>query len=195
MTTVRYSQPSWGPNVGDITNVDLIESCNIKLPIQLVLKYRLFMMAVSCDLVLFPVPHLHTRFSHQASSLPATNRITLCIQRFSDSATAVAMMTGFCYVLNCSKHFPMARVGRTIVSTTNVIIVGTPAYTHESAHQTDWVGLFPVGDKRIFHFVSFAKKTVASFNISLSSLSCLIWAFNCRISSCSGVSFPLPRNA
>ena len=152
-------------------------------------------MTVSSYFVLLPVFDLHTRFLHQISSLPAAHSITSRLQCFSDSATAIAMITGFCYIPNCSKYFPMTRVCRTIISALNVIIAGTTTDPHESAHQTDRAGLFPLGDKRIFHVVSFAKTTITSFNIAFSSLSCLIWVFNCRMSSCSGVSFPLPRKA
>ena len=137
---------------------------------------------------------LHADFPHQASSFPATNRITQRIQCFYDSAAAVAMIAGVRYASNRFKYFHVTLFFRIIVSAPDIIIVGATTYTHQLAHQANWVGLLPLGDERIFHFVSFTKETAASFSISLSSLSCLICAFNCRISFCSGVSFPLPRN-
>ena len=159
-----------------------------------VLEYRLFVIAMGCHFVFPAMLHLHTGFPHQASSFPATNPITQRIQRFSDSAATITIIAGFCYIPNHFKYFLVTPAFRTIINAPNVIIVGATTYTHELAHQANRIGLFPLGNERILHFVSFAKKTVASFSISLSSLSCLICAFNCRISSCSGVSFPLPRN-
>jgi hypothetical protein len=62
-----------------------------------------------------------------------------------------------------------------MVSTPNVIIVGATIDTHELAHQANRVGLFPVGDERIVHFVSFTKKTGASFKMRFSISNRLIW--------------------
>ncbi len=115
-------------------------------------------------LVLLPVSDLYACFPHRASSFPAANRITQRIQRFCDSAAAVAMIAAFRHASNRFKYFLVIRVCRTIVSAPDIIIIGATTYTHELAHQTNRVGLLPLGDERIFHFVSFAKKTVSWFD-------------------------------
>ncbi len=102
------------PNVGYVADVDLIRGGNIKLSIQLILKYRLFVIAVSGHFVLLPVSYLHVSFPHQASSFPSTNRIAQRIQRFSNSAAAVGIMAGFPYVPDRFKYFLVTRVRRTI---------------------------------------------------------------------------------
>jgi hypothetical protein len=103
----------------------LIWGFNIKLSIQFVLEHRLFVIAVSGHFVLLPAPYLHTRFSHQISSFPATNRVTQRIERLSDSAAAVAMIAGVRYASNRFKYFLVIRVRRTIVSAPDILIVGT----------------------------------------------------------------------
>src|SRR5690606_5906553 len=131
----RQIQPAFlSPDTGYVTNVGLIRLDNIKLSIQLVLKHRLFMLTVSSYLVLLPVPYLHTCFPHQAACFPATHLIAQRIQCFSHSATAITMIAGVRYVPYCSKYFLMTLAFRTIVSTSNVIIVGTATYTHEPTH-------------------------------------------------------------
>ena len=52
-----------------------------------------------------------------------------------------------------------------------------------------------LGDERVFHRVSLAKKTVAFFRISFSIFRSRTSSRSLRISACSGVNFPLPRNA
>jgi hypothetical protein len=49
------------------------------------------------------------------------------------------------------------------------------------------------GDERIFFFVSAAKNAVAFFNLSLSICNRFTVAVRILISSCSALSFPLPR--
>ena len=100
--------------------------------------HSMLVIAIGCHFVFLAMPDLHTGIPHQTSSFPAANRITQRIQRFPDSAAAIAMITEFRYISNHFKHFIMTLLLR-IAGTANMIVVGTTAYTHELAHQANRV--------------------------------------------------------
>ena len=76
-----------------------------------------------------------------------------------------------------------------------VVVITRPVHTQHLTHQANRIGILILGDKRVLHFVSAAKNTVAFFKMSFSIFRRLISALSLRFSSCSGVSLPFPRNA
>ena len=49
-----------------------------------------------------------------------------------------------------------------------VMVIALTTDTQNLTLQADWIGIFMLGDKRVFHFVSLAKNTVAFFRMSRS---------------------------
>lgn len=81
MTTAR--QPSFlGPEVDNITDINLVRPINIELPIQHIVKDGLLVIAVCRDLLLYPTFNLHAGFFHQLSRLIPADWITESIERF-----------------------------------------------------------------------------------------------------------------
>ena len=89
----------------------------------------------------------------------------------------------------------MFRIFRSIFLSPLMTVIAIAVNAHESTHHVNWPGLLMLGNERIFHFVSLAKKTAAFFNISFSILRRFISSFNWWSSACSGLNLPLPRNA
>ena len=48
-----------------------------------------------------------------------------------------------------------------------VMVIALTTDTQNPTLQVDWIGIFMLGDKRVLHFVSLAKNTVAFFKMSL----------------------------
>src|SRR5690606_3453224 len=153
------------------------------------------MVAVRRHLVLFTVFYLNTRFFHQLSRLSAAGGIAQGVERLFHPARTVGIVTGLGNLTNRCQHRLVIRIIQPVAGSRQVAVIAAARHTQKSAHHTDRVGLLPVGDKRVFPFVSLAKKTVASFKMRFSTSSCFTRDLSCRISSCSGVSLPFPLKA
>src|SRR5690606_3284740 len=183
------------PQIGDIASINPVRLGNGKLTVQLVLKDRLLVIAVRRHLVLFTVFYLNTRFFHQLSGLAATDGIAQDIERLFHPTSTIGIVAGLGNLTNRFQHFLVTRIIQPVAVALQVAVIATACDTQKSAHQSDRVGLLPLGDKRVFHFVSLAKKTVASFKMRFSISNCFTRDLSCRISSWSGVSLPLPLKA
>ena len=126
------------------------------------------MIAVRRYLEFLTVTHLNFGFSHQFPGLIPAPRVTQAVQRLPHATTAVGMITRIIYLLNPFKHFFMLGIRRSIIRLTPVVVITRPVHTQHLTHQADRVGILMLGDKRVFHFVSAAKNTVAFFRISFS---------------------------
>lgn len=152
-------------------------------------------MTVGRHFVPLALLYLYPCFDHELARLVAADRVTQGIERPLHPAAAIGVITGFCDLTNHFQQRLVVSILRLIGISLQVTVIATAGNTQESAHQANRAGLLPLGDKRILHFVSLAKKTVASFKMRFSISSCFTRTFNFLISSCSGVSLPLPLNA
>ncbi|MFT6896630.1 MAG: hypothetical protein ACJA13_001032, partial [Paraglaciecola sp.] len=166
-----------------------------KLPVQYILKQRFIMFTVRGYLIWLTTAYRHFRCLHQLPRLSPIDRVAQAIQRPLHSATGVTKVARLSNTHHPLKHFCPYWVVRPGSFSMRKVIKTASLYVQQSAHGTHWPGLLPLRNKCVFYFVSLAKKTVASFNISFSISRRLTCALRVRISSCSGVSLPLPRKA
>ena len=138
---------------------------------------------------------VHVGFFHQSSRSLFSNRITERIQRAFHSPYDIGIVTGICYFLYPFNYLIMLRIGFKLFVSSHGIVIVMATDSQNLTHQTNRPGLLMLGNETVFHLVSLAKKTVAFFRISFSIFRRLFSSLNRRISSCSGVNLPLPRNA
>ena len=107
-----HIQPAFsGPNVSYVANIDLIWGFNIKLPIQLVLKHRLFVIAIGCHFIFSSINH-SKRYDLHPWVGTSTNRIDFssfgwwknilflfCLASITMANFATIMMAGWVYWL------------------------------------------------------------------------------------------------
>src|SRR5690554_774751 len=191
----RQVQPAFpGPDIADIRRPDPVRGRDCKIARQPVWKHRVTMAAIRRDPIASTITHPLTGFPHQASRLIPAHRITQRPQPLRHAPGTVGVVRGFCQTPDTGQHLGTLRVRRSPLSP-QIVVESTATDAQQPAKQLHRIGLPLLGNEPISQFDSFAKKAVAFFRISRSSFSCRFSDRSRRSSSCSGVSWPLPRNA